>query len=151
MKQIMIDLISNILFIPNITLAERSDWSYSNSWISPDEIIPVVIKSDYYVLESYLNSVTNSIYSDKIQIKNSENYCFGWNNAIQGYNEKFNQKIPKLELIERTDNERYIFIKLTSDPNTVLDGHVKRYFKNELISHAEIKIYNLEQLKEKQL
>ncbi len=151
MKWVLLSLILTILFIPNISLAEEFEWNYSNSWTSPNEVIPVVIKSDYYVSEIHLNSVSNAIYSEKIETKNLENNYFGWNNAIQDHIEKTNQKIPNLELIEDTNSERYILINFTDRLNAIHDGHTKLYLKNDLINHAVINIYNLKQLDEKQL
>jgi len=151
MNWILLSLILTILFIPNISLAEKFEWNYSNSWTSPDEVIPVVIKSGYNVPKVHLNSVTNVIYSDEIQSKNLENNYFGWNHAIQNHIEKTNQKIPSLELIKEVDSERYILINFTDRLNSIYDGHTKLYFKNELINHAVINIYNSEQLEEKQL
>ncbi len=144
-------LILLILFMPNISLAEKFGWNYSNSWISSDEFIPVIIKSDDYVTKEHLNSINNVIYSNKIQIEDSEKYYFGWNIAIKDHEEITNQKIPKLEIKEEVKNVRHIVINLTSDPNIILDGHTKLYFKNDSITHAEINIYNLEQFEKRDL
>lgn len=144
-------LILIILLMPNISLAESFEWNYSNSWTNPDEVIPVVIKSDDYLPEMYLNSIINAIYSNEIQTDGLQRYYFGWNNAIESQIKTANQEIPILSLMKEVNSERHVLINLTDDSNQVLDGHTRLYFKDKLINNAEINIYNLEKLNQTQL
>lgn len=142
-----------LIFVPLEVWAEdEGQWDELRAWNEvKDNKIPVLILRDAKVSEKQVDIVEYVINAKKV---NSGRTLFlGWNEGIKEVSKSFGVKIPTLQVQYKLDSSEAVIIYLMDKTsNDEHDGYTNLFYdQNGKIKKVFIKIYNVDELSNKQL
>jgi len=154
---IIISFFSLLVFLPTGSLADDSIESTMQNlvWdLKSDQTLYVIINSPPSISSEKIEIVKNAIISENFFIKNNEIFYEGWKGALANVPKNSTKYImPKnFEIVMMPQSDQLILITLTPLKDTNgYSAYTTNTIKNHKIIHSNITIYNIENLKDKEL